>query len=88
MFEVFSKLTRTFVFVRKANAKILAWFVYSGEKDKRNLLSRVQSTDERGESSVYWYTCYLVGRPMHCKRDTRVWPSEKYPMFKGNAHGV
>jgi hypothetical protein len=47
MFGVFSKLALSFLFIQ-ANAKILAWFVYSGEKDKRSLLGGVRSTGEKG----------------------------------------
>jgi len=45
MFRVSGKAT-TFASYMQANAKMPVLFVYSGEKDKRSLLSSVQSTDE------------------------------------------
>jgi hypothetical protein len=45
MFKV-SGQAATFASHSKANAKMPALFVYSGEKDKRSLLSSKQSTDE------------------------------------------
>jgi hypothetical protein len=41
-----SRKLETFVSLKKANAKILTLFVYSGEKDKRSLLRNVQLTGE------------------------------------------
>ncbi len=82
--------TRDIRLTTKANAKIATMFVYSGEKDNKRLLSSIQAATI-GENRQHTAFILLSGGGSCITSDTsfmKIWPSDQYPMIKGNAHGV